>query len=96
MPKLRCLLGWHRRSPAERFRDRDELVKSRCLRCGRRMVRDKASGRWRAYANRDFRARSTPVRDLLERLTGPVLFLMLLALLLGLTLWLRGSERLLG
>ena len=94
MLKLRCLLGSHRRSAADRHRDPDGLYRSVCRRCGVGMVREKASGRWLVLEDRDRRRRTRWIRRALDRLTGPVLFLLLLGAALGFALLLRGPERL--
>lgn len=90
---IRCLFGRHQRSVEGRFRDADGLLKSTCTRCGVRMVRARGSRIWVAYANRDFRARTAPVRLLLDRLTGPVIFLLVMGGLLGAALWIGGPPK---
>ena len=56
------------------------------------MVRPRGSRTWVAHGNRDFRAQTAPVRALLDRLSGPVIFLMLMGALLGLALWIGGPS----
>ena len=90
MAHILCLFGRHKRSAKERARDANGLLRSRCLRCGVRMVRPRGSGRWVAHGSRDLRAQTAPLRVLLDRLTGPVLFLLVMGGLLGLALWIGG------
>ncbi len=92
MAHLLCLLGRHRRSAKRRFRDGDGLLQSNCVRCGVRMVRPRGSGRWVAHGSRDLRAQTAPLRALADRLTGPVIFLLLMGALLGTALWIGGPE----
>lgn len=94
MPKLLCLFGRHRRSAADRRQDADGLYRSVCRGCGVGMVREKASGRWLVLVDRDRRRRTRWIRRALDRLTGPVLFLLLLGTALGVALLLRGPDRL--
>ena len=94
MPKLLCLFGHHRRSAADRHRDADGLYRSVCRRCGVGMVREQGSGRWLVLEDRDRRRRTRWIRRTLDRLTGPVLFLLLLGAALGAALLLRGPDRL--
>ena len=88
---LLCRLGRHRRARAERYRDADGLIKSVCVRCGVRMVRERQSGQWLVHGDRDRRHRTRPMRRALDQLTGPVLFLLLLAGAFGLVVYLRGQ-----
>ena len=47
--RLRCLLGSHKRSHRERYRDDDGVARSLCRGCRRRMEKD-GDGRWRLSA----------------------------------------------
>jgi hypothetical protein len=87
---LLCLFGRHKRSAKQRTRDAGGLLRSQCARCGVRMVRPRGSRRWVAHGNRDLRVQMAPVRALLDRLTGPVIFLLLMGALLGMALWVGG------
>jgi len=89
---LRCLLGRHSRSPKARTVGPDGLYHSVCRRCGVRMVRERQTGRWLAFHHRDRRRQLRPLRRLGDRLTGPILFLLLLGLVFGLAAWLGGSR----
>lgn len=89
MTKLRCHLGLHSRSPGDRHREADGLYRSVCRRCGIGMVRERRSGRWLPMQDRDRRRRTRWIRRALHRLTGPVLFLLLLGAALGAALLLR-------
>jgi len=91
MANILCLFGRHKRSAKERTRDANGLLRSQCVRCGVRMVRPRGSRAWVAHGHRDLRAQTAPIRVLLDRLTGPVLFLLLLGALLGVALWIGGS-----
>lgn len=87
--RLLCLAGIHRRSSARRRRDADGLYRSVCSRCGIGMMRERQTGRWLVYEDRDRRRRHRRFRRKLDRLTGPVLFLLVLALGFGIAMWLH-------
>ena len=94
LPALRmlCRFGRHRRARGARYRDVDGLIKSVCIRCGVRMVRERETGHWLVHGDRDRRRRTRPLRRALDQLTGPILFLMALAGAFGLILWYRGQS----
>jgi hypothetical protein len=92
MAHLLCLFGRHKRSAKERTRDANGLLRSQCVRCGVRMVRPRGSRVWVAHGRRDLHAQTAPIRRLLDRLTGPVIFLLVMGALLGVALWIGGPS----